>query len=176
MCILHIYLHIFIHVALRLPPPWTMEERHGLAWSMEGRDGLGMGLRHGLEDGLGLRHGLEAWGREGWLGLRHGGEGWLGLSNGKKEILGKTWKQISKKSKNLSFPRSARKWEIFCFFWDLFSSFINYLSFSHCLAPAIPLPHASSPAILLFPMPQVHASSPCLKPMPLFHSSRRWQT
>ena len=51
---------------------------------MEGRDGLGMGLRHGLEDGLGLRHGLEAWGREGWLGLRHGGEGWLGLSNGKK--------------------------------------------------------------------------------------------
>ena len=40
--------------------------------------------RHGLEDGLGLRHGLEAWGREGWLGLRHGGEGWLGLSNGKK--------------------------------------------------------------------------------------------
>ena len=48
------------------------------------RHGLGMGLRHGLEDGLGLRHGLEAWGREGWLGLRHGGEGWLGLSNGKK--------------------------------------------------------------------------------------------
>ena len=48
------------------------------------RHGLGMGLRHGLEDGLGLRHGLEAWGREGWLGLRHAGEGWLGLSNGKK--------------------------------------------------------------------------------------------
>ena len=70
---------------------------------MEGRDGLGMGLRHGLEDGLGLRHGLEAWGREGWLGLRHGErgmarlkpwkrrvarleqwEGWPGLNNGKK--------------------------------------------------------------------------------------------
>ena len=51
---------------------------------MEGRDGLGMGLRHGLEDGLGLRHGLEAWGREGWLGLRHGREGWPGLDNGKK--------------------------------------------------------------------------------------------
>ena len=51
---------------------------------MEGRDGLGMGLRHGLEDGLGLRHGLEAWGREGWLGLRHGREGWPGLNNGKK--------------------------------------------------------------------------------------------
>ena len=47
------------------------------------RQGLGMGLRHGLEHGLGLRHGLEAWGREGWLGLRHGGEGWLGLNNGK---------------------------------------------------------------------------------------------
>ena len=31
--------------------------------------------RHGLEDGLGLRQGLEAWGREGCLGLRHGGEG-----------------------------------------------------------------------------------------------------
>ena len=45
---------------------------------MEGRDGLGMGLRHGLEDGL------EAWGREGWLGLRHGREGWPGLNNGKK--------------------------------------------------------------------------------------------
>ena len=51
------------------------------------RQGLGMGLRHGLEDGLGLRHGLEAWGREGWLGLSHGGEGCLGLSNGKKRYL-----------------------------------------------------------------------------------------
>ena len=49
---------------------------------MEGRDGLGMGLRHGLEDGL------EAWGREGWLGLRHGREGWPGVSNGTKEVLG----------------------------------------------------------------------------------------
>ena len=42
------------------------------------RQGLGMGLRHGLGDGL------EAWGRERWLGLRHGREGWPGLSNGKK--------------------------------------------------------------------------------------------
>ena len=59
------------------------------AWAWQ----LGMGLRYGLEDGLGLRHGLEAWGREGWLGLRHGGggqglsygrEGWPGLNNGKK--------------------------------------------------------------------------------------------
>ena len=55
-------------------------------------------------------------------------------------------------------------------------------------APAIPLPHASSPCIPLFPMPQAHASSPahpqahasspcqapasspCLKPIPLFPS------
>ena len=57
-----------------------MGERDG--WGREGGAGgmglrqvLGMGLRHGLEHGLGLRHGLEAWGREGWLGLRHGGEG-----------------------------------------------------------------------------------------------------
>ena len=55
-------------------------------------------------------------------------------------------------------------------------------------APAIPLPHASSPCLPLFPMPQAHASSPahpqahasspcqvpasspCLKPIPLFPS------
>ena len=48
-------------------------------------------MRPGLEDGLGLRHGLEAWGREGWLGLRHGREGWPGLNNGKKrEIVDRT--------------------------------------------------------------------------------------
>ena len=41
-------------------------------------------MRHGLEDGL------EAWGREGWLVLRHGGEVWLGLNNEQKEVLGKT--------------------------------------------------------------------------------------
>ena len=61
---------------------------------MEGRDGLGMGLRHGLEDGL------EAWGREGWLGLRHGREGWPGLSNGKKRYsvgFEQNLKQIFKK-------------------------------------------------------------------------------
>ena len=42
------------------------------------RQGLGMGLRRGLEDGPGLRHGLETWGREGYMGLRHGEErdGW----------------------------------------------------------------------------------------------------
>ena len=62
------------------------------------RQGLGMGLRHGLEDGLGLRHGLEAWGREGWLGLRHGREGWPGLNNGKKRYSVRLEKQISKKS------------------------------------------------------------------------------
>ena len=77
------------------------------------RQGLGMGLRHGLEDGLGLRHGLGAWGREGWLGLRHGGEGWLGLSNGKKRYSVRLENKSQQKSKNLSFPCSARKREIF---------------------------------------------------------------
>ena len=60
---------------------------------MEGRDGLGMGLRHGLEDGL------EAWGREGWLGLRHGREGWPGLNNGKKRYSVGLEKQGSKNLK-----------------------------------------------------------------------------
>ena len=54
-----------------------MGERYG--WVREGW-ARGMGLR----GGLGLRHGLEAWGGEGWLGLRPGGEGWLGQNNGKK--------------------------------------------------------------------------------------------
>ena len=62
---------------------------------MEGRDGLGMGLRHGLEDGL------EAWGREGWLGLRHGREGWPGLSNGNKRYSA----GLEKYQKNL--PKNA---------------------------------------------------------------------
>ena len=75
------------------------------------RQGLGMGLRHGLEDGLGLRHGLEAWGREGWLGLRHGRKGWPGLSNGEKEA----WKLISNKSKKISHFRAERGHER-CFF------------------------------------------------------------
>ena len=65
------------------------------------RHGLGMGLRHGLEDGLGLRHGLEAWGREGWLGLRHGREGWPGLNNGKKRYSVGLEKQGSKKSQKI---------------------------------------------------------------------------
>ena len=56
-------------------------------------------MRHGLENGLGLRHGLEAWGREGWLGLRHGGEGWLGLSNGKKRYSVRLEKNNLKKIK-----------------------------------------------------------------------------
>ena len=69
----------------------------------------------------------------------------------------------------------------------IFPSLTEYLFF-HCLVPVIPLPHASSPAIPLFPMPQAHASSPahaqahasspcqapasspCLKPIPLFPS------
>ena len=80
---------------------------------MEGRDGLGMGLRHGLEDGLGLRHGLEAWGREGWLGLRHGREGWPGLNNGKKrEIVDRTWKTNHKKK---HLPKNAGG-----IFWKMF--------------------------------------------------------
>ena len=60
-----------------------------------------MGLRHGLEDGLGLRHGLEAWGREGWLGLRHGREGWPGLNNGKKRYSVRLEKQSSTKSQKI---------------------------------------------------------------------------
>ena len=74
--------------------------RHGLEDGLGLRHGLGMGLRHGLENGLGLRHGLEAWGREGWLGLRHGGEGWLGLNNGKRG----TRKGLNKSEKYL--PKS----------------------------------------------------------------------
>ena len=63
------------------------EERPGLAaWAWQ----LGMGSRHGLEDGLGLRHGLEAWGREGWLGLRHMGRGMAGAKQWENEILSKT--------------------------------------------------------------------------------------
>ena len=42
-------------------------------------------MRHGLEDGL------EAWGREGGMGLRHGGEGWLGLE---------AWWTIKRERKN----------------------------------------------------------------------------
>ena len=63
--------------------------RHGLEDGLGLRHGLGMGLRHGLENGLGLRHGLEAWGREGWLGLRHRGRGMAGAKQLKKEIVGK---------------------------------------------------------------------------------------
>ena len=70
---------------------------------MEGRDGLGMGLRHGLEDGL------EAWGREGWLGLRHGREGWPGLNNGKKRYSVGLEKQGSKKSQKICHFRAERK-------------------------------------------------------------------
>ena len=58
-------------------------------------------MRHGLEDGLGLRHGLEAWGREGWLGLRHGREGWPGLNNGKKRYSVGLEKQGSKKPQKI---------------------------------------------------------------------------
>ena len=117
-----------------------------------------MGLRHGLEDGLGLRHGLEAWGREGWLGLRHGGEGWLGLSNGKKRYSVRLEKNNLKKIKKSLISSLRSEMRDFLIFLRLFfPSFINYLSFSHCLAPAIPLPHASS---------QPSFSSPCLKPMP----------
>ena len=72
-------------------------------------------------------------------------------------------------------------------FFQICSSLTEY-PFFHCLVPVIPLPHASSPAIPLFPMPQAHASSPahpqahasspcqapasspCLKPIPLFPS------
>ena len=58
-------------------------------------------MRHGLEGGLGLRPGLEAWGREGWLGLRHGREGWPGLNNGKKRYSVRLEKQISKTSQKI---------------------------------------------------------------------------
>ena len=136
-----------------------------------------MVLRHWLEGGL------EAWGREGWLGLRHGREGWPGLSNGKKRYSVGLDKNLKK---NLPKNASGIFWNIFLRF---LSSSINYLSFSHCLALAIPPSHASSPAIPLFPMPQAHASSPAhpqahasspcqahasspyLKPIPLFHVS-----
>ena len=119
---------------------------------MEGRDGLGMGLRHGLEDGLGLRYGLEAWGREGWLGL----------SNGKKRYSVRLENKSQKNHKNLAFPRSARKCEIFLIFLRFVSKFYQLPLFFPLLSPSHPsLPHASSPC--LKPSP---SSSPCLKPMP----------
>ena len=73
-------------------------------------------------------------------------------------------------------------------FFEIIFPRLTNIYFFHCLAPAIHLPHASSPAISLFPMPQAHASSPahaqahasspcqapasspCLKPIPLFPS------
>ena len=59
-------------------------------------------------------------------------------------------------------------------FFEIFLRFVfqvlSTITFFHCLAPAIPLPHASSPAILLFPMPQAHpqahASSPDIPSSP----------
>ena len=97
---------------------------------------------------------------------------------GKREVVDKTWKQISNKSQKNSHFRAERGNERFVlrFVWDLFSSLTEYLFFFHCVVPAIllfPMPqvHASSPA-----HPQAHASSPCqapasspcLKPIPLF--------
>ena len=134
--------------------------------------GLGMGLRHGLEDGLGLRHGLEAWGREGCLGLRHGGEGWLGLShgregwprinNGKREVVSKTWKLISRTSKtSLISEQSEEMRGIFDLFEICFQCLIEYL-FSPLLSPCHPSPPCLMPRHRSFP----HASSPCLKPSP----------
>ena len=93
------------------------------------RQGLGMGLRHGLEHGLGLRHGLEAWGREGWLGLRHGGEGWLGLSNGKKRYSVGLEKQGSKKSQKICHFLAPLGKERSFDFLRFVSSSVNYLSF-----------------------------------------------
>ena len=79
------------------------------------RHGLGMGLRHGLEDGLGLRHGLEAWGREGWLGLRHGGEGWLGLSNGNKRYSVRLGNKSQKINKSLISSLRSEMRYFLCF-------------------------------------------------------------
>ena len=80
---------------------------------MEGRDGLGMGLRHGLADGL------EAWGREGWLGLRHGREGWPGLNNGKKRYSVGLDKNLKKKLQKIPPAFFGR-----FFFLSLFGSFL----------------------------------------------------
>ena len=55
-------------------------------------------------------------------------------------------------------------------FFEMCFQVLPSTSFFHCLVPAIPLPHASSPAILLFPMPQAHpqahASSPDIPSSP----------
>ena len=130
----------------------------------------------GLEAWNRVMGGLEAWGRGG-QGLSYGREGWPGLNNGKKRYsvgLDKNLKKIFQKMPPAFFGR---------FFLRFLSSSINYLSFSHCLALAIPPSHASSPAIPLFPMPQAHpqahASSPCQAhpSLPCFkpgHASLLW--
>ena len=107
---------------------------------------------------------------------------------GKREVVDKTWKQISKKSQKISHFRAERGNETFFNSFEMCFQVLPSISFFHCLVPVIPLPHASSPAIPLFPMPQAHASSPahpqahasspcqvpasspCLKPIPLFPS------
>ena len=116
---------------------------------------------HGLEDGLGLRHGLEAWGREGWLGLRHGGEGWLGLSNGKKRYSVRLENKSQKNQKIVHFRAPLGDERFFEFLRFVFK-FYQLPLFFPLLSPSHPsLPHASSPC--LKPSP---SSSPCLKPMP----------
>ena len=112
-----------------------------------------------MRHGLGLRHGLEAWGREGWLVLRHGGEIWLGLNNGKKRYSVRLENKSQTISHFLAPLGNERLFEIFLRFVFKFSQlplFFPLLSPSH---PS--LPHALSSC--LKPSP---SSSPCLKPMP----------
>ena len=92
---------------------------------------------------------------------------------GKREVVDKTWKQISNKSQKISHFRAERGNERFFDFFEICFQVLPSISFFHCLVPAIllfPMPqvHASSPA-----HPQAHASSPCqvAKPMPQAHAS-----
>ena len=66
----------------------------------------------------------------------------------------------SKKNQKISHFRAERGNDGFFDVFEICFQVLLIISVFHCLVPAIPLPHASSPAIPLFPMPQAHASSP----------------
>ena len=54
-------------------------------------------------------------------------------------------------SKKLKFPSEARKFEISWKIFEIFVQDLSTISFFHCLFPATPPSHGSSPAIPLFP-------------------------